>query len=647
MIRLLNWAWLVLGCVGCGASTPASMPSVSSSIAITSDDRALWVANAESDSVSVIDPDARTLVAEIPLGVTPPMVDPTTHRYDPGLRPRALAILPDDRKVYVAAQAASTVFVVDAKSHAVTASVAVAADPVSVVAAHDGRAVYVVSSQAATVTKIDPASDTAVGSLSVGQHPWGASLSADGKLLYVSQLLLEPGVTVIDTATFTVRNVVPLAEQSPDPAGKLVPNGLARGVYAGVPRPGAGDVWIPHLLLATKTPEPDLDFQSTVFPTVSTVSADGMSEGPRLLFAPLATGTPGAFIDVVSGPRAVAFTPDGKTALVANANSEDVLVFDADQQTELGLVRPLPSAYLEGIVVDHVGKHAYVDGRNTHDVTVLAIDRTQAATPVVVDGPPIERLANGDPMPANLRQGQRLFFSANSAAFPLTRNFWVACASCHVEGGTDAVTWLFLVGPRDTPSNAGGPINTGFLLRQALRSTILDYDTTINLEQGGTFHRMDGAQRPELQALADFVNFAIPFPANPNLAADGTVSPAAQHGQQLFSQNCAKCHSGSYFTDSGSGNPTLDLNGPILLHNIGTCVTSGAFPDEPAADDEFGHAHTACDFDTPTLRSIFATAPYFHDGSAATLRDVVDRLPFASALSDSDRNDLVEYLKTL
>ena len=50
---------------------------------------------------------------------------------------------------------------------------------------------------------------------------------------------------------------------------------------------------------------------------------------------------------------------------------------------------------------------------------------------------------------------------------------------------------------------------------------------------------------------------------------------------------------------------------------------------------------------TPTLRGLFASAPYFHDGSAATLRDVVDRLPFTSNLADADKNDLVAFLQTL
>ena len=65
---------------------------------------------------------------------------------------------------------------------------------------------------------------------------------------------------------------------------------------------------------------------------------------------------------------------------------------------------------------------------------------------VAVDGLPIPRLDSSDPMPADMRLGQRLFYSANSAEFPMTQNFWVACASCHLEGRSDAVTWLFAQG---------------------------------------------------------------------------------------------------------------------------------------------------------------------------------------------------------
>ncbi len=648
MKRLFVSLMLFAGCSNSAPPAPMLAPTQSSTLALTADDRSLWAVNQDADSVSLLDTSSRALVTEVALGPAP-VADPTTMRYEPALKPRALALTPDGKKLYVAAQTANRVFVIDTASRAVSTSIPVPAAPTAVVVSPDGGHVYVVSHEAAVVTAIDPKSDTVAGSLPVAQHPWGASVSGDSRTLYVTQFLLGPGVTLIDTGSFSVRGFVPLAEQVPQPgADKRVPNGVARGLYAAVPRPGSGELWVPHMLLAVKTPEPALDFESTVFPTISTIVPDGSAEGHRMLFQPSdPPGVSGAFTDVISGPRALAFTPDGKYAVLADSQSEDVMIFDATRQVEVGLLRPIPGAFLEGVAIDHAGANAYVEGRNTHNVTVVALTPTDATSPAHVVGDPIDRLGGADPMPATLREGQRLFYTSNSSMFPVTSNFWVACASCHLEGGTDAVTWLFTVGPRDTPSNAGGPINTGFLLRQALRSTILDYDTTINIEQGGAYHRTSAAQLPQLQALSDFVNYAIPFPQNPNLAADGTLTSSQQHGQTIFQQACASCHSGAYLTDSGAGNPTLDLKGTIVLHDIGTCVTNGAFDDQPAPDDEFGLMHTACDFDTPTLRGIFATPPYLHDGSAMTLEDAVARIPFAASLSSSDQADLVAYLKTL
>jgi YVTN family beta-propeller protein len=639
----LRHALFALAVAGCGQPTPIGAVS-SSTIALTRDDRALWVVNPDADSVTVIDPATRAVVAEVPLGPTPTVA--ADGRYEPPVKPRALAILPDDSKVYVAAQTANAIFVVDARSRRVLGSIPVAAAPVGVVAAPDGSAVYAVSHEAAVVTKIDPKKDAVVATLPVAEHPWGASISADGRTLYVSHLLIGAGITTVDVKTFTVTANVALSEEAPKDT-KTLPQGVVRGVYDAVPRPGSGELWAPHLLLAVHTPEPALDFQSTVFPSITVLDAAGQTEQHRLNFTPIDdTEGGGAFNDVVSGPRAIAFTPDGRLALVANSQSEDVMVFDAAEQVEVGLVRPLPAAFLEGIAVDHAGRRAYVHGRNTQNVVVLKLDADDPLVPAAVDGQPIATVA-ADPMPPSLRHGQRLFYTANSAAFPITRNFWVACSSCHLEGATDAVTWRFFVGPRDTPSNGGGPINTGFLLRQALRNSIADYDVTIQIEQGGSYHKTDPAHQADLSALADFVNYAIPFPQNPNRSPDGTLTAEQTRGKDLFLQYCRDCHSGEYLTDSGSGNPMLDLAGPIVLHDIGTCVTGGDFPDQPAPDEVVGNMHTACDFDTPTLRGIFATAPYFHDGSATTLRDVVDRLSFSKSLSDPDKAALVAYVKTL
>ena len=261
-----------------------------------------------------------------------------------------------------------------------------------------------------------------------------------------------------------------------------------------------------------------------------------------------------------------------------------------------------------------------------------------------------------------------MFYSANSDQLPLTQNHWVACATCHLEGRSDAVTWKFAQGPRDTPSNAGGMLDTGFLFRTADRNQVQDYWRTINIEQGGHFSIDNSSQKTLLDALAAFVNEAIPAPVPPSTDTTHTLQGQAladlrTQGKTLFTQlGCATCHSGPALTDSGAGNPTLDLTGPVvstqtpggvLLHDVGTC-SQADFPDVDH-EDILGDARAACVFDTPSLRGLADSAPYLHDGSAATLDDVVPSMLAAVAqpglsaptLTADQQRALVEYLRSL
>jgi len=97
------------------------------------------------------------------------------------------------------------------------------------------------------------------------------------------------------------------------------------------------------------------------------------------------------------------------------------------------------------------------------------------------------------------------------------------------------------------------------------------------------------------------------------------LSPAAQRGLKLFLNqkkgNCSVCHvigkRYALFTDN-------------KFHNVGVGAdTSGNFEDV----GRYVQTKSASDmgaFKTPTLRNIAKTAPYMHDGSLATLKDVVD-----------------------
>src|SRR5690606_7448934 len=136
---------------------------------------------------------------------------------------------------------------------------------------------------------------------------------------------------------------------------------------------------------------------------------------------------------------------------------------------------------------------------------------------------------------------------------------------------------------------------------------------------------------PELDALAAYVTSLDRVPPSPYRAPDGHLTPEGWRGREVFQRaGCPECHSGPDFTDSASG----------VLHDVGTLqATSGKRLGEPLLG-----------LDTPTLRGIWQTAPYLHDGSAPTLLDVIvtknpdDRHGATRDLTDTERHELTSYL---
>ena len=635
------FAIAILAACGDNAGPPASVTpgsGHSSSIAISADGTQVYVVNPDADSVSLLDVSERTVIDTVQLAPQP-VVD-ATGAYTPAIMPRALAVSPDGTTLYVSGERSGSLYAISVATRDVR-SIPVGSEPIGVAVSGDGSLVYVACSQDATIVEVSAATLEVVASLTVPAEPWALAWSpSDGSLLATH--FVGAAVTAIDPTALTVRATYTIPDTAPRSDARL-PHGSPRGLYDLAPRPNTEELWITHLMLGIDTAQPDLDFQSTVFPSVSILRGDGSYHGTLSIDVADIAGADGSFGDIVSGPHAIAFTADGELALVVDTNSEDVLAIDAKGSVEAELLRPLPGHMPEGIVISPDEKFAYIDERNTGDVAVVAIDRGGA--PILsIDGAPIARFST-DPMPAQLRFGQHLFYSADSDEYPITQNHWVACASCHLEGRSDAVTWKFAQGPRDTPTNAGGMTGTGFLFRTADRTQVQDYWRTVNVEQGGSFDPTDQADL--LAALEQYVDHAIPAPIPP------TTDPVlVAAGKAIFERSdvgCSGCHSGPKFTDSGSGNPTLDLAGAVMLHDVGTCVTAGYA--DVAHLDVLGDAREACRFDTPSLIGVASTPPYFHDGSAATLHDVLEqtrgKMGNISSLSADDEAALVEYLRSL
>ena len=126
---------------------------------------------------------------------------------------------------------------------------------------------------------------------------------------------------------------------------------------------------------------------------------------------------------------------------------------------------------------------------------------------------------------------------------------------------------------------------------------------------------------------------------------ESAIGASAQHGFELFNgkARCASCHSGPSFSDGS-------------FQDIGTArgndVGRGRFFPKSTK------LHYA--FKTPTLRDVARRAPYMHDGSVATLEDVIElynkggidrpsRSPDIKPLSltAAEKKDLIAFLQTL
>jgi len=267
------------------------------------------------------------------------------------------------------------------------------------------------------------------------------------------------------------------------------------------------------------------------------------------------------------------------------------------------------------------GPHAGVVGA---DLSPSALNAVEASSTVVDDA-------------ALVAEGRRLFRSTELA------RSGESCQGCHIEGGgvnPELGTILHpqetgdFTGPRDAPSLWGvgstGPYGWGGgtpTLEEFVAGTIESHF------EGGRDQPAAETGR-QVAAITAYLETLDP----PVTDFDqGTLSPAALRGEELFQGKggCMACHGGPLLTDNA-------------LHD--TLV-----PKVSAGDTDWGAAPRGPlrgAFNTPHLRDLRSTAPYMHNGSLKTLRDVVtfynDRSSVAPlSLTPAEIDDLVVYLRSL
>lgn len=301
-------------------------------------------------------------------------------------------------------------------------------------------------------------------------------------------------------------------------------------------------------------------------------------------------------------PSALAMTADG-VAVVALGGVGEIAV---GRERDFGMRRIEVGRRPAAVTLDRAGERAFV--ANMFDDSVTIVDLKElAATATIVLGP--------SPPLTPADQGELLFYDGG-----LSHDRWMSCNSCHVDGHTNGQRndnfsdksfgapkqVLSLLGKRGTEPFAwnGGAPDLGRQIRNSIMVT------------------MQSDKEPRDEQVAALVAFLETLPAPPSLdEARGTRDESSiARGKGLFeSQGCARCHAPPVYTTPER-------------YDVGL-------------EDELGQR----EFNPPSLLGVGQRGPYLHDGRAPRLEDVFreHRHQLDEPLDETALQDLLAFLRSL
>ena len=590
----------LLGLVPANASPVGLAPSP--------DGSRLYIAMEQPPSVKVIDTAAGTVSATWTLPAAP----------------QGLAISPDGSRLLVPAGVApGRILTIDSANGAAVDSQPCGHSPRSATVSTDGATVFICNQFENRVEIFKPAEKRLIGNFPAIREPVAAALRPDGRALFVANLLPAGPANTGDIAA----ELSVIDTTSGQSAPLRLPNG-SMDARALTVSPDGRFVYLVHTLARYALPTTQLDRGWMNTSALSVIDA----AQPRLIATVLLDD-----IDLgAANPAGVTCSRDGRLLAVAHAGTHELSIIDRaalhDRIDRAGRgeavtavsrsAKDIPNdlSFLHGI-----RRRVKLNGNGPRTVVATA-DGFAAACyfsntlHLVKTGPDLTTtirdivLGPQDESPA--RRGERMFFDG-------TRCFqqWQSCATCHPGVRTDALNWDLLndgVGNPKQTKNMLFSLSTPPAMISGVRP---NGETAIRTGMRYIMFVM----HPEEDALAIEAFFKSMQPVPSPALVNGQLSPAAVRGKEVFEKAaCAECHSGPLLTDCNS-------------YDVGTGIGR-----------ETGKA-----WDTPALREIWRTAPYLHDGRAATLEEVIgsanpgDKHGETSSLNADQRKDLIEYLRSL
>jgi YVTN family beta-propeller protein len=488
----------------------------------------LYVVCEDDDSLLAVDAGARKVLGKVKVG----------HK------PQDVAVSPDGRSLYVSNEWSDTVTEIDAASLKLRRTLPVGWGPVGVTTDRSGKVLYVANSIGNDLSLVDLKTGAEIKRLAAWRSPHNVALSRDGRRVYVSNLLPHLGpydeppvseLTVIDTQRQVVaeRVLIPGAlelrhiSESRDAQGSYLLVPLLRPKNQ-APLIQVAQGWIVTHGMAIVRPGRGIPLQSAPS-VVSQMLLDDVDS-------------------YYAGADGAAFTPDGRYALVTSAEANVVSVIDTaklarrfrevpaeelpnrlDSAREF-VVRRLPTGFNPtAVAVSPDGRLAFVANRLEDSLTIVDLARLAVGGKVDLGGPKEISV---------LRRGERLF---HSARFCYQGQF--ACATCHPDNHIDGVSWNL-----ETPQLGRDRVANRTLRGIAETAPYKwnghnpDLETQCGPRIAMYLFYSQGFNQEELEDLVAYVK-SIPLSRNRHLALNGELTPAQERGKAIFfKKGCDVCH---------------------------------------------------------------------------------------------------------
>ncbi len=505
-----------------------------------------------------------------------------------GKDPRSVAITPDGTRALVANHGDGTLSIVSMTQNAVIGTIMLGVMPYGVVTNSNDIA-YVSLEGSNQIAIVDLRSQLVIGRIDVPAAPAGLTLWGD--FLYVTHFWSG----MVSLVYLPQRQVIQTLQTGSDTA-------LFQDFEPDITR---GIAYLPQTRLNAQNTA--LGYDSAALPVVNVIDLHDLSilRDRRI---PL---------DMADQPQNMPFDAAldrfAQRLYVANAGSDSVSVIDLN--TGFARANIPVGANPRGLLLNGDNTRLYV--HNALDGTITTID---TGTLRVTSTLPIIDLT----VSLDLLLGEQLFHSAVDPR--LSAGNGLSCATCHFDGQSDGRVWMgFPDGPRNTPLLYNLPETVPYNW-SATWDELADVELKVRWLQAGTglidaptVENPHAGDLVDLDLLTQYLT-TLQAPPNPYRFPDDVIA----RGKQVFdAQNCVSCHVGPAGTD-------------LQSHDVGTGNSS--------------LEKRGTSFDTPSLRWLWLSAPYFHDGSAATLRQVFE-LPGVHQLifrvQPQDIDALVAYLMML